>query len=88
MATLDRRIEELERKALGIGEPLIIFRVMVRPGHLDAPSVRAEFSGLVRERAEGETDEAFWDRVKREAIAANPGRNVILVRMCPHDLDL
>lgn len=88
MGTLDRRIEDLERKVLGTGEPLIIFRVMVRPGYLDAPSVRAEFSGLVRERAEGESDVAFMDRVKAEAIAANPGRNVILVAMYPQDLDL
>lgn len=72
--TLEKRIEALEVAAPQERDPICIVRLIALPGQIDAEAVRAEVGGVVMLRADGESEDAFLDRVKAQAVQqAKPG---------------
>ena len=70
---LEKRLEALEASH-DVREPITIIRIVTLPGDVDAEPDRAEVGGKQLLRADGETGEAFLERVEAEAkLAAKPG---------------
>lgn len=70
---LEKRLEALENRQ-SISDPIVIIRFVVLGGDPEAEPVRATVGGRSLLRTEGESGDAFLDRVKAEAKqAAKPG---------------
>ena len=87
MNALERRLETLEQAHSDALEFIFIVRQVVRPGRPVGEAVVAETAGQKFKRADGETEDAFMDRVRAFALSRRlPGQHAALVAI--DDVDL
>lgn len=79
MATLKRRIEELEKKTAPIPENRVTLIRFVAMGELEQPMKEISFKGKTWHPLPGETDELFKARVEAEVFANGAHQGEILM---------
>lgn len=79
MATLKRRIEELEKKAAPMPENRVTLIRFVAMGELEEPMKEISFKGRTWHPLPGETDELFTARVEAEVFANGAHQGEILM---------
>lgn len=79
MATLERRIADLEQKTVTDGAPRVWLIRLVPMGQEPKPLTEISHKGKTWHILPGESDEAFTDRVKAEAFPADGETGVILL---------
>ncbi len=79
MATLERRIADLEQKTVTGGAPRVWLIRLVPMGQEPQPLKKISHKGQTWHILPGESEEAFTDRVKAEALAADGETGVILL---------